>query len=149
MFINLKLLLFFLFYKFFFNLSWKEKKIKKKRKNKTIMVFIWHLKKSLGKKKNNKNKIRWFWHAVCKTDTRQNDDTSIGYLPSSNLRYLLRLWECFRIILRYEWCLTVPFDSCLAEPFCFNSGNDTWFVLFVSYNRNYIFSHYFYMKGLA
>lgn len=43
---------------------------------------------------------------------------------------MLRLCECFRIIFRYEnWCDFVPCDSCLADPFCLNSGNVTWFCL--------------------
>lgn len=58
------------------------------------------------------------------------------YLPRSILRYLLRLFECFRIIFRYEkWSDFVPFSRVFAEPFCLNSGNETWFCLAPSCRR--------------
>lgn len=58
------------------------------------------------------------------------------YLPRSILRYLLRVCECFRIIFRFEYCVGfVPCDSCFADPFCLNSGNDTWFCFAPSYTR--------------
>lgn len=59
---------------------------------------------------------------------------TVIHAPIPNLRYL----KCLQItklpdgfeLKRATLEIVVPFENCFAEPFCWNSGNDTWLAFF-------------------